>query len=389
VSINGGNGTDVNHTEDATSTNGSSGAHIGERAGTPKKDEQAGAAHRQGKAHREGHDKADADGHNNDKKAKFDPKKPWLTRRGSFFVIGDWGYDPIAHWKTINNGTCQKAIAKKMLDHMEALGDVRFVLNLGDSFYPDGVKSKDDPQWERKWRNVYDKKLRSVPWYSVYGNHDYHKDPCACSPDPNDCAQINGNVSDLDYFVMPNHTWYQEHPDLGVEIIGMDLNKYMKGWNHDLEAHAQVFEDCNWSPCKEKCLQYSNERAGRSFDLFFERTKASSAKNLLVMSHYPTDYFSSAEFFLTALSDNSTHNILYFGAHRHNTDQWSTFSTSPNENWVVGGGGGYSCDGPQQGFVVGEIYHDYSIHTYNMLVDYDTCCISPATSTTTVPPWAK
>jgi hypothetical protein len=268
---------------------------------------------------------------------------------------------------------------------MELLGDVKFILNVGDSFYPSGVKGKDDPQWDIKWRNVYDKKVRSVPWYSVYGNHDYHLDPCACSPDPNDCAQVNANTSNLDFFVMPNHTWYQEYPDLGVEIIGMDLNKYMLGWQKGLAADAQHLEDCNWTPCRDKCLQYIDERAGRSFDLFYQRKNASKAKNLLVFSHYPTDYFTSADFFLDGLSDNTTHDIFYFGGHRHSTDQWSTFSTAPNVNWLVGGGGGYSCDSKQQGFVVGEIYHDYSVHTYSVLVEEDVCCVFPTTTTASPP----
>mmetsp|Transcript_96781 Transcript_96781/g.244020 ORF Transcript_96781/g.244020 Transcript_96781/m.244020 type:complete len:509 (-) Transcript_96781:126-1652(-) len=368
VSINGGNGTDVNHTEDATSTNGSSGAHIGERAGTPKKDEQAGAAHRQGKAHREGHDKADADGHNNDKKAKFDPKKPWLTRRGSFFVIGDWGYDPIAHWKTINNGTCQKAIAKKMLDHMEALGDVRFVLNLGDSFYPDGVKSKDDPQWERKWRNVYDKKLRSVPWYSVYGNHDFQHDPGACSAHPTDGAQINGDIDNKDFFYMPDYSWFIDHPELDLEVIALEMNHFESGGQ---EAH---FWDCRLTPCEKSCKEHANTRAVQSLRLFHNRLVDSKRKNFLVFSHYPTDHFSAAPHFMAGLRNSSNRHITYFGGHVHDVRQGDTTSIHPNVNWLSGGGGGWGCDGNNLGFVVGEISRDSKVSTYPELVDKQVCC---------------
>ena len=34
----------------------------------------------------------------------------------------------------------------------QELGDVKFVINVGDSFYPTGVTSKTDEQWGKKWR---------------------------------------------------------------------------------------------------------------------------------------------------------------------------------------------------------------------------------------------
>merc|ERR1719181_1504761 len=100
------------------------------------------------------------------------------------------------------------SLADKMLDKMEELGDVKFVVNVGDSFYPNGLSGKDDPQWQSKWRNVYSQKLRDVPWYSVYGNHDLQQDPCSCSGDPKVCAQVNGTISDLDFFFMPSYNWF-------------------------------------------------------------------------------------------------------------------------------------------------------------------------------------
>lgn len=57
---------------------------------------------------------------------------------------------------------------------MKKLGDVEFVINVGDSFYPSGVSSKWDPQWESKWRSVFPKETRDAPWYSVYGNRWEH-----------------------------------------------------------------------------------------------------------------------------------------------------------------------------------------------------------------------
>merc|ERR550525_872270 len=114
-----------------------------------------------------------------------------------------------------------------MAQTAQDLGDVQFIINVGDAFYPNGVASKSDPQWDAAWRNAYSPLLRTVPWYSIYGNADYHQDPCACSDDPRACALVNANLSDLNQFYMPDLNWFKEHEDLGVEVIGLDLNHFM------------------------------------------------------------------------------------------------------------------------------------------------------------------
>jgi len=102
----------------------------------------------------------------------------------------------------------------------------------------------------------------------------------------------------------------------------------------------------------------------------------SEARNLLVFSHYPTDYYAGgAPEFLDALRTQEK-NITFFGGHRHSVDQWSTESIAPNSNWLVGGGGGWSCDSASQGFVIGQVMWDYSVKTFPVLVDAPSCCKS-------------
>jgi len=323
------------------------------------------------------------EGKGGDGKGGEEPQSPQTSgRKGSFLVIGDWGWDPDAHGD-ITSRACQRAVADKMAEVQQQLGDVKFVINVGDSFYPDGLVNQSDSQWQTKWRDVYVPSLRSIPWYSVYGNHDFHQDPCACSDDIQACAQINADINDLDYFYMPALNWFKEHPELGVEVIGMDLNHFMWGWMQDASPDAQHAWDCQWTPCPEKCKELMRVRSEQAFELFYERQRNSSATNLLVFSHYPTDYFSTRPEFVKALSDNSSHHIEYFGGHRHNVDQTSTVSIYPNNNWLSGGGGGWHCEQvePQaQGFVVGEIADDLTIRTYSVLVDPTICCSPPATS---------
>jgi hypothetical protein len=281
-------------------------------------------------------------------------------RRGSFLVLGDWGWDEGTHGN-INSDNCQRAIATSMLEKMQELGDVKFIINVGDSFYPAGVESRSDPKWDAHWRQRYASELRSVPWYTCYGNHDYQHDPCACSDNPRDCAQYNNNASDTNWFYFPDFNWFREHPELGLEVISLDMNQLC----HD---------DCQYSSCEDTCKEHLSQRANDAVELFKARSSATKAKNLLVFSHYPTDYLGEYPELVDALkstegADGTQHHVEYFGGHRHNVDQETTASISPNNNWLVGGGGGWGTDGDKQGFVVGEIADDFTVTTYSVLVD--------------------
>ncbi len=57
----------------------------------------------------------------------------------------------------------------------KAAADVgsRFVLSVGDNFYPAGVRSVRDPQWAAAFEEVYTADSLQTPWYVALGNHDY------------------------------------------------------------------------------------------------------------------------------------------------------------------------------------------------------------------------
>lgn len=262
---------------------------------------------------------------------------------------------------------------------MAELGDVKFVINVGDSFYPNGLTGKDDEQWNSKWRTRYSESLRSVPWYSVYGNHDYHQDPGVCSDNIPDGAQINDDINDLDYFYMPDYNWYKEHPELDLEVVGLDMNNYMNMWKHGFHASEHSFTDCRYTACEADCYARIKTRANEGLTLVKERVRATTAKNMIVFSHYPTDYFwdpspdDPSHDFLATLTNAQSH-IAYFGGHRHDTDQETTIPIGCQTSWLVGGGGGWSCDGDKQGFVVGEIAADGTMTTRSVLIDAGNCC---------------
>mmetsp|Transcript_123150 Transcript_123150/g.239378 ORF Transcript_123150/g.239378 Transcript_123150/m.239378 type:complete len:435 (-) Transcript_123150:277-1581(-) len=282
-------------------------------------------------------------------------------RKGSFLVIGDWGHDPWIHGN-VRTDHLQRTIAAQMLQKFKELGDVKFILNLGDSFYSTGITSKSDSKWQSRWRDIYAPELRSVPWYSVYGNHDIYDDSgCACgSSDGSQCNQLNYDINNKDFFYMPGVNWHKEHPELGIEVVALDFN--------DVSEHPCSYGQA--SKCQSTCYANLGARAKAAKELFDSRKASSGQPNLVVFSHYPTDYFRNRHTDMLSALKTGPKPITFFGGHRHNTDQ-GTASIAPNKNWVVGGCGGWSCDGGNQGFVVGEI--SSSVKTYAVLADRGLC----------------
>lgn len=86
-----------------------------------------------------------------------------LPDKIAFFALGDQG----------TGGRQQRAVAQAM-ETVASGGDaVGFVLLLGDNFYPRGVHSVTDPQWEKKFESMYSGPVfENMPFYALLGNHD-------------------------------------------------------------------------------------------------------------------------------------------------------------------------------------------------------------------------
>jgi|LauGreDrversion4_1035100.scaffolds.fasta_scaffold05154_3 predicted phosphodiesterase len=87
----------------------------------------------------------------------------------NFCVIGDWGR---------HGQFYQKKVAYQ-LGNAVAGTDASFIISTGDNFYPAGVKSVQDPSWEKSFEDVYTHHSTYVDWYVVLGNHDYATNPQA------------------------------------------------------------------------------------------------------------------------------------------------------------------------------------------------------------------
>ena len=81
----------------------------------------------------------------------------------NFLVVGDWGRNGEFH---------QKDVANQM--GLEATkSNSGFVISTGDNFYPDGVISTTDPQWNKSFEDIYTDYSLNIPWFTAFGNHDY------------------------------------------------------------------------------------------------------------------------------------------------------------------------------------------------------------------------
>merc|ERR1719150_2230679 len=323
------------------------------------------------------------------------PSPGGAGRVGSFIVLGDWGYDTREHCNP-NSGCgmspqCQQNIANKMKQWVAENPDVKFVINVGDNFYATGVSSPDAERWQQSWKGVYGDTITNLKWYSVYGNHDYEgSDACACTDPATDasaCAQLNGfngqYHSNLNGWYMPD-LYYKDTSlleEFGIEIVGLDTNSVA-------ESACKYLGRCQ-SKGRGACWNNLNARYRSSMDLFAQRMKETQADNVIVFNHYPSTYFNrdGRESFLQGLRTGPANggDLYFFGGHVHyvkeqgNDYSWPfSADVSPAKQWLVGGGGGWGCDGPQQGFAVGIINKDengkISIEMSSELVDPASCC---------------
>jgi hypothetical protein len=95
----------------------------------------------------------------------------------SFFFWGDWGENIPANESLAlgNSGIAfEESLVAAQVTAYSKIYKPSFYCLLGDNFYNTGVTSTTDPLWNDYYENVYTDPVTMVPWYVVFGNHDYY-----------------------------------------------------------------------------------------------------------------------------------------------------------------------------------------------------------------------
>lgn len=346
----------------------------------------------------------------------------------SFFAIGDWGY--LDEWRPehirattdhkfykdwreegqICTPQCQYILADAMAAEARRLTQtempVKFVVNAGDNFYPAGVSGVHDQVWEKEWGRVYSALPAGVTWYGVYGNHDYGQFNRQCCCDVSDagdgpgstdgtrsCAQVqkHGHSHGGQRWYMPKMSYHASPlPGVNIEIVALDINTIDSGRSCPWVVCGKVTcsateetEGCNMAMCTST-IKRRGEAAARLLKSRVEAAEQTDTQ-LIVVTHYPTTWISRtriAGISLMSVMSNPRVHILYFGAHVHSTDNMTHVDHSARRpgwnDFCVGGGGGWACDGPQ-GFVVGEVQADGKVANLRIktMANHECCVANP------------
>lgn len=88
-----------------------------------------------------------------------------------FIAFGDWG----------SGMKLQREVASAMtrfsLEGAARKAPLDFAVSVGDNFYDNGVAGHDDPQWQRKFEQMYPREAMPFPFFAVLGNHDWRSNP--------------------------------------------------------------------------------------------------------------------------------------------------------------------------------------------------------------------
>ena len=253
------------------------------------------------------------------------------TSSSVFFTIGDWG----------SGNDIQHKVAAVMNDESNKRKP-GYVLALGDNFYENGVISTWDPQWKKKYNNVYTADGLNVPFYALLGNHDYQFNPQ---------AQIDYYKKNKD----PKKRWIMEdyfytktfsmgNDGVTVQILFLDtvslafdvhmkaLNELVYDWNMLDKAVLDRHE-------KEKEIHL---KRGEDQAAWIESTLASSTADwLIVAGHYPVysgGEHGNTDTLITNLEPLlSQYNVdLYLNGHDHTLQHLE----NKNITYLVSGAGG-------------------------------------------------
>mmetsp|Transcript_29854 Transcript_29854/g.30291 ORF Transcript_29854/g.30291 Transcript_29854/m.30291 type:complete len:582 (-) Transcript_29854:15-1760(-) len=156
-----------------------------------------------------------------------------------------------------------------------------FVLALGDNFYNDGVSSTTDSSWQTLWEEVYldDYPDLNIPWYPVFGNHDYGYGWSGVKAQIDRTYYASAESESLWQFPATNYTKSFSIPGGGsVMIVFVDTTTLAPSENRCCNSEGGVSE-------AEQAARITNQLV--SITNMLEETVENPPTWLLVAGHYP------------------------------------------------------------------------------------------------------
>jgi predicted phosphodiesterase len=150
-----------------------------------------------------------------------------------FVAIGDTG----------KGNAGQNRVGASVGTHCATFG-CDFVVLLGDNFYPSGVGSTTDPQWQTAFVDPY--ATVNAPFYAVLGNHDYGGDGAGTDLPRGDNEVAYSLVNPK--WRMPSHHYKftVEH----VEFFVADTNRSMFSLDQNARADFDTWLPASTAPWK-------------------------------------------------------------------------------------------------------------------------------------------
>eukprot|EP00607_Mallomonas_marina_P005463 CAMPEP_0182426132 /NCGR_PEP_ID=MMETSP1167-20130531/12609_1 /TAXON_ID=2988 /ORGANISM="Mallomonas Sp, Strain CCMP3275" /LENGTH=528 /DNA_ID=CAMNT_0024607345 /DNA_START=271 /DNA_END=1857 /DNA_ORIENTATION=- len=180
-----------------------------------------------------------------------------------------------AYQKSNNKNSNEKSywsvlVAKAMGDYADE-NPIDFLLALGDNFYNNGVQSTSDSLWTTVYSNVYYYDSLQVPWYALFGNHDYGTEKSL----GNLQAQIDYSDGRWHAGYCYKQTFTVPNSQVTIDVVFVDSTLIAPEETYATSSEAGISEDTQASKTQEQlsCME--------------EYLQSSTASYLIVAGHYP------------------------------------------------------------------------------------------------------
>jgi tartrate-resistant acid phosphatase type 5 len=198
----------------------------------------------------------------------------------SIICLGDFGTGTTEQYK----------VAKLIRNIIKKKRNCKFILGLGDNFYPDGVLDKHDQQFISKFEDPYEKIPNTIKFYNILGNHDYRGNPQ---------SEIDYTNSKLGSgkWVMPHNFYCFEYKIGGalVEFFAIDTNfDKMSSETRDIQEkwihEALTYSKASWKivyghhPWKSSG-EHGNTPIESPLDIFYSDLVEKHTIDLILSGH--------------------------------------------------------------------------------------------------------